>query len=223
EQKLIEEAGVSVRRFEFLPPSIDPAEFERPRLNPYLKRGIKNGKIVLTVSRLAPGKGVEEVVEAFQQIRKNVQEDTYLVIIGEDFGHKNDIEKKIHQIGLQKNIHLWGRVSREDLVAAYQHADVFVLASHYEAFGIVLIESQAAGTPVIARNTAAIPFVMPHGQSGYLFTSQAELIEHAVLLLTDADTHKKFSLFGKKFAASTFSWNNQIEKLLTIYDEFSHP
>lgn len=212
EQLLIEQAKLPVRRFELIPPGVDTSRFERPRLNPFLKAGI-SGKILLSVSRVAPGKGLEELVKAFPEIQKQIP-DTHLVIIGEDFGLLEELKK-----GPSKNTHFWGKVDDETLAAAYQHADLLIHPSHYEAFGIVLAESLTAGTPVVARNSSAIPFVVPHEQVGLLFNSSEELARHTITLLQNDSLREKYGQAGIKHVRTNFTWDKSIAKILKLYEE----
>lgn len=213
EQKLTQEAGFQVRRFELIPPGINFTKFQTTHPNPFLKKKLI-GKIILAVSRLAPGKGLEELVGAFPEIVKQIP-DTHLVIIGEDFG----IQKILQEISA-KNVHFWGRLEDAELVEAYQHADVFLHPSRYEAFGIVLAEALAAGIPIVARNTSAIPYVAPHDTAGLLFTSKDELIKNTVTLLQNENLRQQLGAAGKHHIQENFSWDKSVAKILKLYDEF---
>ena len=218
EQSLIEHAAFEIKRLELIPPGVEMTRFEQPRLNPFLKRNIK-GKILLSVSRLASGKGLEDMILALPSIIK-ASPDTQLVIIGEDFGAQNNLQNVAHTAGVENSTHFWGKVDEETLVAAYQHADVLVHPSYYEAFGIVLAESLAAGTPVVARNSTAIPFVAPHERTGLLFNTPEELAEHTITLLRNDSLREKYGQAGIKHIRENFNWEKGITKILGLYDEF---
>lgn len=219
EQKLIAKAGFPVKRFALIPPGIDTKQFETPRQNPFLKQNIK-GNILLAVGRISAGKGLTDVISVLPDIIKH-KPDTSFVIIGEDFGEKDNLSKQAKRLGVQKNVIFLGKVSKNKLTAAYQHADILIHPSHYEAFGIVLAEAQAASTPVIARNTAAIPFVVPHGKGGLLFTNQTELKKSLLLLLNNADLRKIYGQQGSRYVSINFNWDNSIKKLTDLYQELS--
>ncbi len=218
EQSLIEQAGFSIKRFELIPPGVDMAKFDRPRLNPYLKQNIQ-GKILLTVSRVSPGKGLDELIQVLPDILKEVP-DAQLVILGEDFGLRTTLEHQVRKLGVVPHVHFLGRVEDHELVEWYQHADLFVHPSHYEAFGIVLAESLAAGTPVVARRTSAIPFVSPHERTGLLFKTDEELIQHIITLLKNDSLREKYGQAGIKHIRNNFTWDKSIDKVLKLYDEF---
>ena len=218
EQELIEEAGFRVKRFEMLPPGINVGEFKKQYSNPFRARGI-HGNILLTVSRLAKSKGIDEVIKALSSVRKAFP-DTHLAIVGEDFGEQKVLQELVSNHNLSKHVHFLGKLSREELVAAYTHADVFVHASHYEAFGIVVAEALAAGTAVVARNSTAIPYVSPHEESGLLFNDQEELISHIKTILTSESQRRTYAAAGQKRVEQLFSWDVNIKKLTNLYSEF---
>lgn len=217
EQKLIEEAGFPVKRFELIPPGIEIEKFAKKQENIFQKNNI-SGNILLTVSRLAAGKGIDEVITAMSDILKQHPE-THLVIVGEDFGEQKNLEKQTKKLGLEKNIHFLGKLSDQELISTYQHADIFIHPSHYEAFGIVLGESLAANTPVVARNGSAIPFVAPHKKAGLLFSSPEELIKGVNTLLSNPELRQSYASQGKHHIQQNFSWDTTIKKILNIYDE----
>lgn len=219
EQSLIEKAGFQVKRFEMLPPSVNIGEFTKQRPNPFHARGIY-GNVLLTVSRLAQSKGIDDVVKALSSVRKKFP-DIHLVVVGEDFGALESLREMVTAYNLERHVHFLGKLNRDDLVAAYMHADIFVHASHYEAFGIVVAEALAAGTPVVGRNSTAIPFVSPHEQTGLLFSDTDELSDHIQTLLHSDSLRTKYGAAGKERVKNLFSWDVNIKKLTGLYSEFS--
>ena len=84
EKKLIQDAGYTVKRFAVIPPGVDMATFEKQRENPFPKKSI-SGTILLSISRIAKSKGLQDTIRALPDIIKKIP-DTQLVVIGEDFG-----------------------------------------------------------------------------------------------------------------------------------------
>lgn len=219
EQELIEKAGFPVKRFELIPPGIDTDEFNQPKENPFTTLNI-SGNILLTVSRLASGKGIDDVIQALPQIHKS-HPDTHLVVVGEDFGAKKELEKQINELGLNKKVHLVGKLDREKLIGAFQNATLFIHPSHYEAFGIVVGEALAAKTAVVARNSTAIPFVAPHEKASLLFNNQTELVDHVTTLLEHPEQRETLANQGHSHVQEHFNWNHTIKKLEELYTEFA--
>lgn len=218
EKHLIEQSNMPVKRFEIIPPGIDIALFQTPQENPFQKRNIA-GTILLSVSRIARAKGLQDTIQALPSILRKIP-DAQFVIVGEDFGYGNKLLGLAKKLGVNKNVHMIGKVSNEELAGAYQYATVFIHASHYEAFGIVLAEAMVAGCPVVARNATAIPFVVPHEQAGLLFNTHDELVRSVITICKDADMAQRFGEFGKNHVERHFTWDKSINKLLSIYDEF---
>jgi glycosyltransferase involved in cell wall biosynthesis len=218
EQALIEKAGFAVKRFELIPPGIDLSYYERSRLNPFVKRNI-TGDIMLSVARVARGKGLEDILHVLPELIKK-HPNLQWVIIGEDFGDKKRLNSLAKKIGVQPHMHWFGKVDEEELIGAYQHAAVFVHPSYYEAFGIVLAEASICGCPVVARNVAAIPFVTPHQKSGLLFNTIEEMRQHIEAILTNAPLRRELSHQGKRYISENFQWETSIAKILALYDEF---
>lgn len=220
ERNLIKKSGLPVRRFAIIPPGVNVEQLQREQDNPFAQRGIK-GRVLLMVSRLSKEKGLEDVVRAMPSILRE-HPDVQLAVVGEDFGHKKQLHKIVKSVGLEERVHFLGKLSRKELIGAYQHATLFTHPSHYEAFGIVLVESLAAGTPVIARNTTAIPHVVPDKKAGILFSSQKELVQSIIDLLTDDTKYHDFSAYGKQHILDNFTWDVSIKKLTALYREYGH-
>lgn len=219
EKELIIQAGFPVKRFELVPPGIDEANFTDRRLNPFLKRGIR-GQVIITVSRLAPGKRLQDAVAAMPAILQQ-HPDANLAIIGEDFGSLSGLQADAQRLGIHQHVHFLGRLPDEELRAAYEHADVMLHTSEYEAFGITLAESLAAGTPVVARHVGAVSYVVPDGLAGLLFTTTDELVSHINTLLRDEGDRIRLGRQGQEHVLKNFTWDKSIKKLAKLYDEFS--
>ncbi len=218
EKNLIKQANMPVKRFEIIPPGIDTVAFQEKEENPFQKRNI-TGTILLSVSRVARAKGLQDSMQALPDILRSIP-DAQFVIVGEDFGYGKKLLALAKKLGVEHHVHMLGKISDDELAGAYQHAAVFIHASYYEAFGIVLAEAMAAGCPVVARNTTAIPFVVPHGQAGLLFSTHDELVQSVITICKDNSLTERFGAYGKNHVEQHFTWDKSITKLLSIYDEF---
>ena len=217
EQSLIEKAGFAVKRFELLPPGIDHTLYQKTYDNIFQARGI-TGTILLSVCRISAGKGLESIINVFPHIIKE-HPDAQWVIIGEDFGAKAALKKQAATLGISKHIHWFGKVRDEEKIAAFQHATMFLHPSWYEAFGIVLAEASASRLPIIARDIAAIPYVVPHQKTGLLFKTDQELQTAISTLLKNSALRTTLGEAGKEYIKNNFSWDKTINRLLALYDE----
>ena len=123
--------------------------------------------IVLFVGRFAPLKGIERLLAAVTQIQE--QRRLRLVIIGGNGGRTPE-SREVHRLsevyGIREAVTLAGRVAQEQLPPYYSAADVLVVPSYYESFGLVALESLACGTPVVATDVGAMPSILREGVNG---------------------------------------------------------
>ena len=124
---------------------------------------------VLSVSVMAPHKGIETLVKAIGTIRKLYGIPVKLVLVGgwPDSKYEHLIRSLIIELNLESEVEIKGHVSDHDLYRYYAESKLFCLMSRCESFGIPAIEAQAFGTPVVSSNCCAIPEVC--GKGGVYF------------------------------------------------------
>ncbi len=218
ERKLIEKSNLPVRRYVLIPPGVDVQALKRQAGE--ATRQEDKQRIILTVSRLASGKGLDEIISVMPEIIRAVPE-ARLVIVGEDFGERSKLEKLIQKHGLDQYVQLAGKLDQQELINVYKNATLFVHPSYYEAFGIVLAEALAAGTPVVARNMGSVPFVAPHEKAGLLFGSRTDMAEQIIKLLQNDGYRRELAEWGQKYVTENFSWDKSIKKLVAVYEEMT--
>ena len=120
---------------------------------------------IVTVSLMAPHKGIETVVEALSLLRGEHDVSAQLHLVGgwPDRDYERSIRRLVADRDLADSVYFEGLVSREELMAHYSKASVFCLMSWCESFGIPSVEAQAFGTPVVSSNCCAIPEVCGPG------------------------------------------------------------
>jgi len=217
EQELITQAGFPVKRFYLIPPGVDLSEFESAAPNPFPSFPAGTPTL-LCVSRLSAEKGLQDIISVLPNIL-HVFPTARLFIVGEDFGYASQLRDQIKQLGLTSHVHLLGRLSRRDLISAYQHADLFIHPSHYEAFGIVIAEAIAARLPVIARDAAAIPYIAPHNHSALLFHNNHELTQHILSLIKHKELAHQLADNAYQRLLANFTWEITQKKVIDLYAE----
>lgn len=114
------------------------------------KNNVSTSRKILFLSRIHPKKGIELLIEAWSQIPNNIVHNWSIDIIGNgDQEYITLLNQMIKEKGLQNSIQIKAPIYGEEKIAAYQQADLFVLPTHSENFGIVIAEALACGTPVI--------------------------------------------------------------------------
>ena len=174
-------------------------------------------KIILSVGRLIPYKGYDNLVEA----AKYLPED-HIVLIGGDGPLRKNLEEQISTLGLKNKVLLLGYLPKETLPLLFAASDVFVLSSvmKTEAFGIVQIEAMSAGKPVVATKIpeSGVSWVNLDGVSGLnVEPGDPKAIADAVEgILRDYD---RFSEGAAKRFRENFTEDKMIERIVRIYEE----
>jgi len=170
-------------------------------------------KFVLFAGRLATNKGLSDLIKAMSILDYN---DSDLVLMGADMGLSNDLKKEAKSMNVRT--HIIGHV--DDIVyrSALSAAEVMVLPSEYEAFGIVLLEAAAAETPVIGTRVGGIPEAMSDGENGFLvdYKNPNMLAERLSELLADENLCKRMGENGREFS-SDFSWSSIVNQIESEY------
>ncbi|MFS0865855.1 glycosyltransferase [Microbacterium sp. 179-B 1A2 NHS] len=121
---------------------------------------------VLFVGRLTTEKHVEVTLEAIAKLVPDL--DVVFDVVGGGDQRRN-LEQTVQRLGLTGRVTFHGRVSEEELRAAYTRADVFAIASVAELQSIATMEAMASGLPIVAANAVALPHLVHEGENGYLF------------------------------------------------------
>jgi glycogen synthase len=164
--------GVSLDKIEVIHNGIDVTQY-RPTANPQIleKYGILASRpFILLVARLTRQKGILHFLECANHLHTDAQ-FVLCASVPDTPQFLQEVSEKVDQVGKQSGHPvIWVRetVPREDLIALYSHASVFVCPSIYEPFGLINLEAMACGTPVVASAVGGIPEVVIDGETGVL-------------------------------------------------------
>jgi glycosyltransferase involved in cell wall biosynthesis len=112
-----------------------------------------------------------------------------------------------------------GRVSDQDKIAALKAADIFVLPSYSEAFGIAMLEAMACGLPVVLTDRAALAGQMAEGGAALVVKSDVQALAAGISrLLNDADLSQRLGQAGRAMVSSQFSWPAIADRFLDLYE-----
>jgi len=209
-----------------LPNGVDPDRFSRGNGDAFRSQhGIPhNAFVVLTVGRIDPQKNQLLLLKAFPELSK-IHAALHGLIIGpvtnEPYYEKLLQEMKSQGLTDRITIVAGLEANSQALVDAYHAADLFLLPSIHEPFGIVILEAWAAGLPVVASNVGGIPSFVISGEDALLFDVQNEerLIEAFQKLVENPDAAVRIARNGQQKARSEYSWDHVTERLVTIYEE----
>jgi L-malate glycosyltransferase len=181
-------AALGVRReIRVIPNFLDCSEYRR-RFDPALRAALcPSGTceaLIAHMSNFRPVKRVEVALEVFRRVRSRMP--ARLVLIG-DGPTRLQVERRAAEQGLSHDVVFVGE--QQDPVPWLSVADVFLLPSSQESFGLAALEAMACGVPVIASNVGGLPEIVEDGRTGYACPPDAvdAMAERAIELLTDGD------------------------------------
>ena len=185
------DAGIPENRTAVLPIFIGSEMFVHTERNQALYRRLRhNGRTnLLTVGRLAPNKGCDDLIKLFYTYRRHINPTAHLWLVGSRgfAGYVRYLEALIARFGLEDAVSFSDRVSLSDLRTYYEASDILLYGSRHEGFGVPLLEAMYFGLPIVAYAAAAVPETL--GGAGVLFRrwAYAEVAELLDLVHRDAD------------------------------------
>ncbi len=176
---------------------------------------------ILYVGRIEPLKGVDLVVRALARM-ENANGVRFVVAGGDPGydGHMDELRRVARSEGVEDKVTFVGSVEHTELPAYYNAADVFVLPSYYESFGLAALEAMACGTPVVASGVGGLPSFIVSGESGFLVAEGQpdSFRERLDLLLGNAELRECMGQAGRS-TAEAMGWGRVMNSLSDLYSE----
>jgi phosphatidylinositol alpha-1,6-mannosyltransferase len=193
--------GVDTKRF--LPAQLDRAERER--------LGWGSRPVVLTAGRLQKRKGHDQMIRALHTVRRRMPNVLY-AIVG-DGEERAFLAELVAQEGLGEHVQFLGEMDDDGLVRCYQQCNLFALPNRQvgqdiEGFGMVLVEAQACGKPVLAGASGGTAETMRVGETGLVVDCEGpeRLAEAVIELLQDRDRLARMGEAGRQWVVERFDW-----------------
>ncbi len=182
-------------------------------------------KVIVYVGRFDPRKGIETLVRAVAQSTLRDQADLKLIIGGGSRPGQSDgierarIEGIVQELGMSDFTEFPGRIGDEVLPVYYAAADICVVPSHYEPFGLVAIEAMASGTPVIASDVGGLQFTVVPEETGLLVPPKdnAGFAQAIDRILGNPDWQKQLGQNARRRVEAKFSWDGVASQLSDLY------
>lgn len=223
----------STENVQIVPPGVNIRNFypiARDEAREFIDVPCEN-RMILFVGRIEPLKGIETLIQAIGLMRENKKLDNYqlcLAIIGGDADASEEemshemvrLQKLRKDLGLNDFVNFLGKRPQSDLPYYYSAADIVVVPSHYESFGMVALEAMACGTPVIASQVGGLAYLIQDGVTGYHVPDNdpKALSDSLSLLLDDDKLNYKLGMQAAEYARA-YSWENIAAQLVTIYQK----
>lgn len=207
-----------IKRFTRVPVRIVPNGINIERFDiPVSKEEAKellnlDGKVVLYVGRLEPRKGVGTLISAMKDV------DGTLLVAGSG-SMLPVLRNKAKLLGISNRVKFLGTVSYSILPLYYRASDVFVLPSLSEAFGIVLLEAMASGTPVVGTKVGGIPEIVD-GCGMLVPPGNARALSSAINeILNNQNLERKLGKLGKRRVERVYDWSVVVKSVERVYRE----
>jgi L-malate glycosyltransferase len=173
-------------------------------------------KVVVHMSNFRPVKRVRAVIEVFARIAVVVPSRLLLVGDGPDLGEALDAA---HALGVADRIHALGE--QDAVTPLLSIADLFLLPSSQESFGLAALEAMACGVPVVASRVGGLPEVVEHGATGFLHPPDdvEGMAASGIALLTDPQLHRSFAERGRRVVTGRFCSERVVPEYEAFYEE----
>jgi glycosyltransferase involved in cell wall biosynthesis len=202
-----------------VPNGITRGDFENLEASAEILNDLNNpDRLVLFVGRLTQYKGAQYIVDAATDVLERYP-STKFVFIGQDDGYGAQLMRQATENGVSDACVFTGQVSDEKLRQFYASADAFVLPSTCEAFGMVALESIAAGTPVVLANSGGLSYILSEF-GGYPLDMSADVanqIARAVKAVFAKGARNRSEKERQK-ALDEYSWNSVASRLTKVYE-----
>jgi D-inositol-3-phosphate glycosyltransferase len=225
--------GADARKIAVVPCGVD-LELFHPISQEEAKRvlGLPQERcVILFVGRIEPLKGIDTLLRAIARIAPEMpcwQEALSVIIIGGAPGAGIEqvnaemarLEQLRAELGIEELVTFLGAKDQDTLVYYYSAAELVVVPSHYESFGMVALEAMACGTPVVASKVGGLAYNVQDGQTGFLVPNGDDeaLADRVRLLLSDQELRRKLGRQAARWAGR-FGWPAIANQIVDLYQE----
>ena len=194
-------------KFQYVPNVVDTEFFKPPKIAKCTEKFT-----FLNVAHLDKKKNQAGLIKSFAE--KFTGNTKYQLVIAGDGPEKENLHTQIDKLKVSDQVILFGRASRKDVLSLMQKANCFVLPSHYETFGVVLIEAMSCGLPVLSTKSGGPESIITSNDYGFLCDENelADMLEKIAVKEFD-------SVEIRNYVKNSFSENTVREKLELIYSE----
>ncbi len=181
-------------------------------------QGLGDAPLVLFLGRLHPKKGLDLLIPAFETIRRQVSGAQLAIVGPENDSFGQQVRAWVGERGLTDSVHFVGHLDGADVIQAYVDADVFVLPSYTENFGMTVVEAMACAVPVVISDQVNIHAEVAQSGAGLVTHCDVSEVAEAVLgLLADPERRAVMGSAGRAAAQMRYTWPSIVDALSREY------
>ena len=199
--------------------AVNIENFKRTQLTTSIKKKYNlPNDYLLYLGTIEPRKNIANLLRAYSKLPKNIKDQYPLVLAGGGGWNDDEIKSEIENAKKDSQIIQTGYVDEKDIPALYSGAELFLYPSHFEGFGMQILEAMACGTPVLTSNNSSLPEV--GGDAAYYVDDKSiDSIRNGIeKLLSDPDLRKDLVKKGKQ-QIKKFSWKESAQKIIDAINE----
>ncbi len=206
-------------KVDVIPNGIDFESFRQDvNIELYRRKYVPPGdKMVFFVGRLVYEKGVQTVLEAMPLILSKIPNLTF--VVAGSGPHLNQLKAMVEAFGLEGRVKFPGHMDTDALCAFYKSADLTVVPSLYEPFGMVVLESMAMGTPTIVADTGGLSEIVVHEETGLKFEpgNPDSLADAMLRILQDDGLADQLTRDAVAYMGDSYNWDQITARTLDVY------
>jgi mannosylfructose-phosphate synthase len=217
-----------IDKIEVIPPGVNVHIYRPLESNEKKEKLDTPDKYIFCISRIDTNKGHDYLLYAFDILRRKIN-DVHLIIGGGspkpkklELDVKANMRRIISECGMEDKVHIIGYVPDKLMAPYYRQAEIFVLPSKFEPFGMTALEAMACGTPVIASNLGGIKENYTSGKDGILVdpSNKEDLSKAMFELLENQELAERIGKTGCQTAKEKFSWEAIARRSLKFYEKY---
>lgn len=227
---IVEEYGAAAQQVQMIPPGYDDNRFypvSAASRNSVRQRLGYVGNVVLAIGRLARNKGYDLLIDAFSIVAPRMPDAMLHLAVGgsqlnpSEQKYLKELKAQAAQLDLSARVKFDSFIAEEDLADSYRAADVFVLSSRYEPFGMAAIEAMACGTPTVVTTHGGLYRALTFGRHAlYADTFDKEDLGITIVkVLRHPRLASRLGRMGAHKARSLFTWTGIAQQLVSLIEE----
>ena len=180
-------------------------------------------RVLLFAGRLQPFKGLDLLLHALTYLPNHGT--TRLLVVGGNAGNTDELTKMnslVDELGIGSMVGFVGAVEHDKMPTFYNAADICIVPSYHESFGMVAVEALASGTPVVASRVGGLATIVKDGETGYLFDGRSPevLAIYLCLLMSENEIRESMAKSARQ-SVMKYQWSSTAGQLFQLYRELS--